>query len=107
MTTVFFTTVTDADTGNEDTFINQTLAGAARTVIDHLFEEWTIEVADRTATQERIEAAFANPSRKVHDSGMRSVSMNIDVPQYDTDGHMYPHTQLGITIEMVERTLHE
>jgi hypothetical protein len=100
MTTVFFTTVTDLDTGNEDTFINQTLAGAARTVIDHLFEEWTIEVADQTATQEMIEAAFDNP-------GMRSVSMKIDVCQYDTDGHMYPHPQLGINVEMVERTLYE
>jgi hypothetical protein len=107
MTTVFFTTVTDLDTGNEDTFINQTLVGAARTVIDHLFEEWTIEVTDQTATQEMIEAAFDNPSKTTYDGGMRSVSMKIDVRQYDADGHMYPHPQLGIKVEMVERTLHE
>ena len=107
MSTVFFTTITDEDSGNEDTFVNQTLEGALRTVLETLFDEWTIEVSNLETVKEKIREAFAKPDRSLYDGRKSSVSMHIDIPQFDETGRMYRSPQLGCKFTTIERTLGE
>jgi hypothetical protein len=99
MTIVYFTTITDRDTGNEDTFINRTLEGALQNVLETLFDEWTIEVNDLEETKAQIRAAFEKPTK------YQVASMHIEVSQFDSTGRMYPQPQSGCVFEVIERTM--